>query len=446
MYYSEGIGMTNEFMIEMNHICKKYKLYSRPQDRFKEVISIKHKSYHQDFEALKDISFDVMQGETVGIIGTNGSGKSTILKIITGVLPPTEGYVNVRGRISALLELGAGFNQEYTGMENIYLNGRMMGYSRKEMERKVPIILDFAEIGEFIYQPVKTYSSGMFARLAFAVAINVEPDILVVDEALSVGDLFFQNKCFRKFEELREQGITILFVSHDISSVRQMCSRVLWIEKGEQIIFDKSDKVCDMYMDHKRLELNENVKKGGEKTTSSIVAKHTVKKRVYPPLLSYEAGIKSDKFDILACFFTDCEDMITTHLLVDCEYKLHICVLFHEDMKNIIAGFVMENNKGLPLFDINNYINQQETVMGYRDEVTEIVYDFRLPRLMKGMYVLSTALAQGTQENHNMLTWLHGVGEIEIINPGYNSSYIEIPSKVSVEQVKQKDIMIEGGE
>lgn len=446
MYYSEGLKMADKYMIEINHVRKKYKLYGRPQDRFKEVISIRRKSYHQDFEALKDISFDVMQGETVGIIGTNGSGKSTILKIITGVLPPTEGRVNVRGRISALLELGAGFNQEYTGMENIYLNGRMMGYSRKEMEKKVPVILDFAEIGEFIHQPVKTYSSGMFARLAFAVAINVEPDILVVDEALSVGDLFFQNKCFRKFDELREQGITILFVSHDISSVRQMCSRVLWIEKGEQVIFDKSDKVCDMYMDHKRLEMNENVKRNREKATDFIVAKHTVKRRAYPPLLPYETKIKSDKFDILACFFTDHEDSITTHLLVDCKYKLHICVLFHEDMKNIIAGFVMENNKGLPLFDINNYINQEETINGYHDEVTEIVYDFQLPRLMKGIYILSTALAQGTQENHTMLTWLHGVGEIEIINPGYNSSYIEIPSKVSVEQIEQKYIMIESGE
>lgn len=436
--------MAEEHMIELENISKKYKLYMKPQDRFKEVLSIRHKSYHQDFTALKDISFNVMHGETVGIIGTNGSGKSTVLKIITGVLRPTAGEVKVRGRISALLELGAGFNQEYTGLENIYLNGRMMGYPRKEMEKKVPVILEFAEIGEFIHQPVKTYSSGMFARLAFAVAINVEPDILVVDEALSVGDLFFQNKCFRKFDELREQGITILFVSHDISSVRQMCSRVLWIEKGEQVIFDKSDKVCDMYMDHKRISMNEDVKWNEEKITKSIVPEHVVEKRIYPPMLPYETKIKSNKFDILACFFTNDMGMVTKHLEVECKYKLHVCVLFYEEMKNIIVGFVMENNKGLPLFDINNFINQKEIIMGHRDEVTEITFDFRLPRLMKGMYILSAALAQGTPESHIMLTWLHGVGEIEIINPGYNSSYIEIPSKVSVEQVEREKVYIEG--
>ena len=182
--------------VKIEKVSKKYNLYTRPQDRFKEAIGFgKKNSLHTEFYALNNISFEVKKGETVGIIGTNGSGKSTLLKIITGVLKQTEGSVEVNGRISALLELGAGFNQEYTGLENIYLNGRMMGISKKEMESRVQSIIDFAEIGEFINQPVKTYSSGMFARLAFAVAINVEPDILIVDEALSVGDLFFQNKC-----------------------------------------------------------------------------------------------------------------------------------------------------------------------------------------------------------------------------------------------------------
>lgn len=217
--------MSNEYVIQVNNVTKKYALYPDPSYRIKEALSIRKKVYHKDFYALQDVSFDVKKGETVGIIGTNGSGKSTILKIITGVLSATEGSVRVAGKISALLELGAGFNMEYTGRENIFLNGRMMGLSRKEMEEKEQAIVEFAEIGDFIDQPVKSYSSGMFARLAFAVAINVEPDILIVDEALSVGDLFFQNKCFHKFDELKAQGVTILFVSHDISSVRQMCSR-----------------------------------------------------------------------------------------------------------------------------------------------------------------------------------------------------------------------------
>ena len=182
--------------IEVKDVTKIYRLYDRPIDRLKESLSLTHKSLHKDFYALNGLSFTVEKGQTVGIIGTNGSGKSTILKIITGVLTPTTGSVQVDGKISALLELGAGFNMDYTGIENIYMNGTMMGYSRKEMDEKLQDILDFADIGDFVHQPVKAYSSGMFVRLAFAVAITIDPEILIVDEALSVGDVFFQAKCY----------------------------------------------------------------------------------------------------------------------------------------------------------------------------------------------------------------------------------------------------------
>ena len=202
--------------ISVKDVTKIYRLYEKPIDRLKEAMSITHKNFHRDFYALNGISFDVNKGETVGIIGTNGSGKSTILKIITGVLTPTTGEVEVDGVISALLELGAGFNMDYTGIENIFMNGTMMGFSRKEMEAKLQDILEFADIGDFVYQPVKTYSSGMFVRLAFALAINVEPEILIVDEALSVGDVFFQAKCYRRMEEIRKNGTTILMVTHDM--------------------------------------------------------------------------------------------------------------------------------------------------------------------------------------------------------------------------------------
>ena len=238
--------MNSEYCIQVKNVTKKYALYPAPSYRIREAFSLRKRSYHKDFFALRNVSFDVRKGETVGIIGTNGSGKSTILKIITGVLAASEGTVTVDGKISALLELGAGFNMEYTGRENIFLNGRMMGLSKKEMQKREQAIIYFAEIGDFIDQPVKSYSSGMFARLAFAVAINVEPDILIVDEALSVGDLFFQNKCFHKFDELRARGVTILFVSHDISSVRQMCSRVLWLDRSVARAFGDADTVCDI--------------------------------------------------------------------------------------------------------------------------------------------------------------------------------------------------------
>lgn len=429
-----------ENIIQIKNITKKYNLYAKPQDRFFEAVGLSRKSLHRDFYALNDITFDVKKGETVGIIGTNGSGKSTLLKIITGVLSPTKGTSHVLGKVSALLELGAGFNQEYTGLENIYLNGRMMGYSKKEMEERVDAIIEFAEIGEFIHQPVKTYSSGMFARLAFAVAINVEPDILIVDEALSVGDLFFQNKCFRKFEELKKKNVTILFVSHDISSVRQMCSRVLWIEKGIQKIFDKSDIVCDIYMDEKRMGMNENTDTVETKSVTQIIALSSLEKKKYPKIQVRSTDLKSEKFDIISCFFSDLKDNDVSCLNVDERYRLHIVVDFYENMENMIFGFVLENNKGLPLFDINNYINQQQGIRGIAGEVTEAIYEFEMPRLMQGTYILSTAVAEGTQEKHKMHTWLHGVGNIEIINRGFNSSYIEIPADIMVEQVKRENV------
>ena len=233
--------------IEVKNVTKIYRLYDKPADRLKESLSITGKNYHKDFYALKDVSFEVKKGESVGIIGTNGSGKSTILKIITGVLTPTEGNVSVDGRISALLELGAGFNMEYTGIENIYMNGTMMGYSKADMDAKLKEILDFADIGDFVYQPVKSYSSGMFVRLAFAVAINVDPEILIVDEALSVGDIFFQSKCYRRMDELRKSGTTILMVTHDMSSVLKYCDRTVLLNDGVKVAEGKPGEMVDLY-------------------------------------------------------------------------------------------------------------------------------------------------------------------------------------------------------
>ena len=233
--------------ITVKDVTKVYRLYDKPIDRLKESLSPTHKSYHKDFYALNGLSFNVEKGQTVGIIGTNGSGKSTILKIITGVLTPTTGQVDVEGKISALLELGAGFNMDYTGIENIYMNGTMMGYSRKEMDEKLQDILDFADIGDFVYQPVKTYSSGMFVRLAFALNINVEPEILIVDEALSVGDVFFQAKCYRKMEEIKQRGTTILMVTHDMGSIIKYCDKVVLLNKGEFIAEGEPGHMVDLY-------------------------------------------------------------------------------------------------------------------------------------------------------------------------------------------------------
>lgn len=238
-------------VIRVSHVKKVYKMYNNPKDRFKEALGIggKKKTYFQKYYALDDVSFEVGKGEIVGIVGRNGSGKSTILKILTGVLNQTEGEIEVNGKVAALLELGAGFNQEYTGRKNIYLNATMMHISKEEIEKRIPDILNFADIGDFIDQPVKTYSSGMFVRLAFAVAINVNPDILIVDEALAVGDVRFQLKCMDKFSDFIDEGKTILFVTHDVNAVKRFCNRAIWLNKGKLIMDGNTDYVTDHYMD-----------------------------------------------------------------------------------------------------------------------------------------------------------------------------------------------------
>ena len=239
--------MDSNLAISVREVTKVYRLYDKPIDRLKESLSLTKKKLHKDFFALDKLSFEVKKGETVGIIGTNGSGKSTILKIITGVLTPTTGTVEVDGNISALLELGAGFNSDYTGMENIYMNGTMMGFSREQMDEKIPDILEFADIGDCVYQPVKTYSSGMFVRLAFALAINVEPEILIVDEALSVGDVFFQSKCYARMEQMMKNGTTILMVSHDMGSIIKYCDKVVLLNRGKFVAEGDAGEMVDLY-------------------------------------------------------------------------------------------------------------------------------------------------------------------------------------------------------
>ncbi|ALS37351.1 teichoic acid transport system ATP-binding protein [Enterococcus rotai] len=237
----------SDYAIDIQNITKTYNMYKKPSDRFKEALNPMKKTYHDLFYALKDVTMQIEKGEMIGFVGENGSGKSTILKIITGVLTPTSGSMIIDGKISALLELGSGFNPEYSGYENIFLNGMVLGFSREEMEERVDDVIKFADIGDHLYQPVKTYSSGMFVRLAFAVAINVDPDILIVDEALAVGDLEFQLKCMEKFTEIKNSGKTILFVSHDVNSVRRFCDRTFWLKNGEVVEYGDTMDVTTNY-------------------------------------------------------------------------------------------------------------------------------------------------------------------------------------------------------
>ena len=297
--------INDEKVIDIRHISKVYKLYDNPKDRLLDALKLTRKQKYKEYRALDDISFCVHKGETVGLIGTNGAGKSTLLKIITGVLTQTSGEVEVHGKISALLELGAGFNGEYTGIENIYLNGQMMGYTREQMDERIQSIIDFAGIGDFINQPVKTYSSGMFARLAFAVSINVEPDILIVDEALSVGDTRFQVKCIDKMRELQESGTTILFVTHAIEQIKRFCTRAIWIKNGEVVEDGEASQVVDLYDNFmkygerkiEKVDNDEEFKVPESSDYLAVIQKVTINKNMFKSFEKLEVEITYDVYD-----------------------------------------------------------------------------------------------------------------------------------------------------
>ena len=335
----------NEFAIRVKHLEKMYKLYNKPSDRLRETLGLRVPV--KEHYALKDVSFDVKRGETVGIIGTNGSGKSTILKIITGVLNPTKGEVEVDGRISALLELGAGFNMEYSGIENVYLNGTMMGFSREEIDARLQDILDFADIGDFVYQPVKSYSSGMFVRLAFAVAINIDPEILIVDEALSVGDVFFQAKCYRKFEEFKAQGRTILFVSHDLSSIARYCDRVILLNKGVKLEEGSPKQMVDMY---KQLLVGQDPAKAEEEKPAGQPRENWNSQfQVNPDMLEYGSRLA----EIVDFAVLDEKGRCTNTIEKGSTFKIRMKVAFRETIQEPIMAFTFKDIKGTEITGTN---------------------------------------------------------------------------------------------
>lgn len=432
-------------IITVKNVEKVYPLYDRTVDRLKETLSITKKCYHKDFYALRDINFTIRLGETVGIIGTNGSGKSTILKIITGVLTPTKGEVNVVGKISALLELGAGFNMDYTGIENLYMNGTMMGYTKTEMDQKIPEILEFADIGDFVNQPVKTYSSGMFVRLAFALAINVEPEVLIVDEALSVGDAFFQAKCFSKLEEIRNSGTTILFVSHDITSVKQLCNRAIWIEKGVVKADGDANEICEQYLsmqieenNRRKSEVIKDIKLNNSKALEKGTERLVVKKIDYTQMKNVT---RTGAADILSFYIRDNQGNDVNILKPRGKYVFGILAEFHEDVDNALFGFEMENTKGVKLFSINNFLNNSVLKKAEKDKIYEVQFSLQLPKICTGEYLISPCIAAGEQDNHVVHVRLHNSIMINVDNSeGYNLSILDLDTTTKMMQIEKKNI------
>lgn len=381
-------------IISVQNLSKIYRLYTKPIDRLKESVLPFKKNLHKDFYALNNISFNVKKGETVGIIGVNGSGKSTILKIITGVLSPTSGTISIQGRISALLELGAGFNPDYTGIENVYLNGTMMGYSREEMDHKLDEILKFADIGDFVYQPVKTYSSGMFVRLAFAIAINVEPEILIVDEALSVGDVFFQAKCYKKINEIKETGTTILLVTHDMGSIMKYCDKVVLLNKGEMIKQGDPKEIVDIYKKILANQYNPDEEESEEESSDSkkdqsvmpsmTVGKWQDKLQLNNQKVEYGNG----KAEIIDFGIFDHNQNVTNLILKGEECTIRFKIKFNETIADPILAFTIKDRRGLELTGTNTMIEDSGFDVGEAGMIYEISFKQKI-MLQGGEYLLS---------------------------------------------------------
>ena len=410
----------------MSHLTKMYKLYDKPSDRLKEALGLTRKKLYREHYALHDVNFDIQEGECVGIIGTNGSGKSTILKIITGVLTPTEGEVKVNGRISALLELGAGFNMEYSGLENVYLNGTMIGFSKEEIDARLDDILDFADIGDFIHQPVKTYSSGMFVRLAFAVAINIDPEILVVDEALSVGDVFFQAKCYHKFEEFKKQGKTILFVSHDLSSVSKYCDRVILLNKGVKMDEGSPKQMVDLY---KQLLVGQDpVKQQEEPGAPSKEEKGEGNFQANPNMLEYGNRMA----EIIDFEVVDDKGVRSNTIEKGSSFQIRMKVRFNEDIQEPIMAYTFKNIKGTEITGTNTMFEKVQVEKSGKGDVCTVAFTQEM-NLQGGEYLLSFGCTGYKDGDFTVFHRLYDACNITVVSAKNTVGFYDMNSRVEIQ-------------
>jgi len=401
--------------IEVKDISKIYPLYANKRDKFKEAILPGKRNYHKDFHALKNISFNVEKGECVGIIGLNGSGKSTLLKIITGVITQTSGNIGINGRISALLELGAGFNPEYTGMENIFLNSTLMGYSDDKTRERLPQILEFADIGDFIYQPVKTYSSGMFVRLAFSIAINIEPDILIIDEALSVGDVFFQQKCFQKIRELTGKA-TVLIVSHDMNAMTKFCKRVMVMNHGQLVFDGEPQEAVTRYFKIKQGEFNQEQTIEILKNDSLDFSKYKI-----PDTEQYSGNMNV----LITKYYYEfngspdaeiCERGDVLHIWMVVEARIEI--------ENLIVGYQVRDKYGNEIFGQTSLTSQVEQ-FSLRQGESLIEFEIQWPEIREGDYFITLGIGNGTEVlNQVEECWINNA--IHIISTTYGKTIFGI--------------------
>ncbi|RUT07596.1 sugar ABC transporter ATP-binding protein [Dulcicalothrix desertica PCC 7102] len=403
--------MGDELAISLQNVSKCYKRYGRPVDKLKEVL-LPTKNYAQEFWALQNIDLEVHIGETVGIIGQNGSGKSTLLQIIARTLTPTTGNVLVNGRVSALLELGSGFNPEFTGRQNVFFNGRILGLSQQDIEAKFNEILAFADIGDFIDQPVKTYSSGMFVRLAFAVAVCVNPDILIVDEALAVGDVYFQQKCYERLRQLKDLGTTILFVSHDSTSVYRLCTRALLLESGKLILDNQPKQVIDLYeanllkkndVDSKSLEIKILSSSESISNSSNTFANEVV--------------INQPEVDLKFVTLLDENNQEIDSIISEDKIEISIGLLFLKSFDDPHAGFKIRNKTGEVVFETNTYCMGIKIGKVESNSFVNLRFNFYVP-LIEGEYTISVGLTDtgyGEGLFERTLIYAHNVSAFKVL-------------------------------
>ena len=421
--------MSDEIAIKVENLVKTYKLYDSPVDRLKESLHPLRRKYHHDFHALNGVSFEIMKGQTVGIIGKNGSGKSTLLKVITGVLTPTSGTVIANGKISALLELGAGFNPDLTGIENVYFSGTLLGYSRQEMDDKLEEILSFADIGEFAHQPVKTYSTGMFVRLAFAVATIVDPEILIVDEALSVGDIRFQQKCYRKMRDFKDNGKTIVMVTHDMTAVKNFCDLAIWINEGAIHRVGTAEEVVKSYNSY--MVYSSEARKSKTAKVNAVTPDASIIWDDVSGCASFGEG--GAEIKRISLYTADESRKVTTVegkedllLMLDVEVK--------QDIFSPIIGFILNDRYGNHIFGTNSYVLKDEIQPFQSGDRVIVDFRFTFPALMNGEYVFTVAIAEGNQQNHIQHHWIHDAYLLQVASSyeGANLGCYILPESAQV--------------
>jgi lipopolysaccharide transport system ATP-binding protein len=425
--------MDSEPVISLQNISKSFKRYAHPADRLKELL-VPGKSRAEEFWALQDISLTVAPGETLGIIGRNGSGKSTLLQIIVGTLQPTRGQVSVKGRISALLELGSGFNPEFTGRQNVFFNGRILGLSQAELEQRFDAIAAFADIGEFIDQPVKTYSSGMFIRLAFAVAVNVDPEILIVDEALAVGDVFFQAKCFRKIAALQNDGVTLLFVSHDIGSVQTLCRSAILMDHGHLVMQDKPTVVANQYYKLVRIEI-EAIAPIAEAEAADVaaVAEST---QPDPIAISREHRVTNGQATIQRIFVTDLADQPKTAFRVGEMLQVALEIEFHQTCYDVTAGLGLRDRYGKLLLGKHSWFDAPGPIpVVAQDETITITFTIELAvRTGEYLALLGVAAQQTSEVIYESLDIIHDAFVINVVGQEQHWGLMSLRGEIAVER------------